>query len=100
MSIVKISSERIDRFLFTIDFILSNFYISVYIYIYNSHLLQLKTRALYKVTDTVEEILYWAFDIRNLNSDIFSEHRIPLLFVYLYASNNGPASVYRARISH
>ena len=71
----------------------------------------MKTRALYKViekrlswdkkfnignyNDTVEEILYWKFNIRNLNNKVFREYRIPSLFVYSDASNNGLASVYK-----
>ena len=77
------------------------------------NIVQLKTRALYKViekrlswdkkfnignyNDTVEEILYWKFNIRNLNNKVFREYRIPSLFVYSDASNNGLASVYKDR---
>ena len=91
---LKISSERIDG----TKFIIGN-------------IVQLKTRALYKViekrlswdkkfnignyNDTVEEILYWKFNIRNLNNKVFREYRIPSLFVYSDASNNGLASVYK-----
>ena len=61
-------------------------------------IVQLKTRALYKViekrlswdkkfnignyNDTVEEILYWKFNIRNLYSKVFREYRIPSLLAY------------------
>ena len=72
---------------------------------------QLKTRALYKVmekrlswdkkfnirnhNDMVQEILYWKFDIRNLNNKVFREYRIASLFIYSDESSNGLASVYK-----
>ena len=71
----------------------------------------MKTRALYKVIEkrlswdkkinigdyngTVEEILSWKFIIGNLNNKAFREYKIPSLFVYSDASNNGLASVYK-----
>ena len=48
---------------------------------------------------TFEEILFWKFNIRNLNNKAFREHRIPSLFVYSDASNNRLASVYWERVS-
>ena len=45
--------------------------------------------------DLVEEILYWKFNICNLNNKVFREYRIPSLFVYLYAYNNGLPSVHK-----
>ena len=75
------------------------------------NIVQLKTRALYKVIEkrlswdkkinigdyngTVEEILSWKFIIGNLNNKAFREYKIPSLFVYSDASNNGLASVYK-----
>ena len=43
--------------------------------------------------DTVKEILFWKFNIRNLK--VFREYRIPSLFVYSDASKNELASVYK-----
>ena len=121
---LKVSSERIDSILFTIEFILSKSYVSartlskltgklISTKCIIGNIVQLKTRALYKViekrlswdkkfnignyNDTVEEILYWKFNIRNLNNKVFREYRIPSLFVYSDASNNGLASVYKDR---
>ena len=45
--------------------------------------------------DTVDEILYWKFNIDNFNNKVFREYRIPSLFVYSHVSNNGLASVYK-----
>ena len=75
------------------------------------NIVQLKARALYKViekrlswdkkinignyNDMVEEILFWKFNIRNLNNKAFREYKITSLFVYSDASNNGLASVYK-----
>ena len=47
------------------------------------------------MNDTVEEILYWRFNICNLNNKVFCEYGIPSLFVCADASNNGLASVYK-----
>ena len=97
---LKISSERIDSILFTIEFILSKNYVSartlskltgklISTKFIIGNIVQLKTRALYKVTekrlswdkkinignynDTVEEILFWKFNIHNLNNKAFRE---------------------------
>ena len=75
------------------------------------NIVQLKTKALYKViekrlswdkifnignyNDTVEEILFWKFNIRNFINKAFGEYKIPSLFVYSDASNNALASVYK-----
>ena len=77
------------------------------------NMVQLKTRAVYKViekrlswgksfnvgnyNDTVEEILFWKFNMRNLNNKAFREYKIPSLFVYSDASNNALASVYKGK---
>ena len=117
---LKISSEGIDSILFTIEFILSKIYVSartlskltgkrISIKLKIGNMVQLKTRALYKVIEkrltwdkkfnfgnynnTVEEILFYKFNIRNLNNKAFREYRISSLFVYSDASNNGLASV-------
>ena len=47
------------------------------------------------MNDTVEEILYWRFNICNFNNKVFSEYGIPSLFVCSDSSNNGLASVYK-----
>ena len=117
---LKISSEGIHSILFTIEFILSKIYVSartlskltgklISIKLKIGNMVQLKTRALYKVIErrlswdkkfnfgnynnTVEEILFYKFNIRNLNNKAFREYRISSLFVYSGASNNGLASV-------
>ena len=75
------------------------------------NIVQLTTKALYKgkekwlswgqtfnirnYNDTVEEFLIWKFNIRYLNNKVFREYRIPSLFIYSDASNNGLASVYK-----
>ena len=75
------------------------------------NIVQLKTRALLKVIEkrlswdkkinignynhTVEEILFWKFNIRNLNNKALREYKILSLFVYSDASNNGLASIYK-----
>ena len=119
---LKVSSERIDSILFTIEFILSKNYVSartlskltgklISTKFIIGNIVQLKTRALYKVIEkrlswdkkinigdyngTVEEILSWKFNIGNLNNKAFREYKIPSLFVYSDASNNGLASVYK-----
>ena len=116
---LKISSERIDSILFTIEFIVSKIYVSartlskltgklISTKFIIGNIVQLKTRALFKVTekrlpwdkifnignynDTVDKVLYWKFNIRNLNNKVFREYRIPSLFVYSDTSNNGLAS--------
>ena len=74
-------------------------------------MVQLKTRALYKVIEkrlsldkkfnfgnynnTVQEILFQKFNIHNLNNKALREYRISSLLVYSGASNNGLASVYK-----
>ena len=119
---LKISSERIDSILFTIEFILSKIYVSartlakltgklISAKFIIGNIVQLKTRALFKVIEkrlswdkkintgnynhTVEEILFWKFNIRNLNNKAFREYKILSLFVYSDASNNGLASIYK-----
>ena len=77
-----------------------------------ANIVRLKTRALYEViekriswdkkfnirnhNDTIKEILCWKFSI-NLNNKVFREHRIPSLFAYSDASNNGLASIYEGK---
>ena len=102
---LKISSERIDSILFTIEFILSKIYVSartlskltgklISTKFIIGNIVQLKTRALYKATekrlswdkkfnignynDTVEEILFWKFNIHNLNNKAFREIKFHL----------------------
>ena len=111
---LKISSERIDSILFTIKFILSKIYVSARtLSKLTGKLISTKfiigNIVLYRViekrlswdkkfnignyNDTVKEILFWKFNIRNLK--VFREYRIPSLFVYSDASNNELASVYK-----
>ena len=75
------------------------------------NIVELKTRTLYNAiekrlswdkkfnignyNDTVEEILFWKFNIRNFNNNVFREYKIPSLFVYSDASNNRLTSVYK-----
>ena len=75
-------------------------------------MVQLKTRALYKVTekrlswdkkfnignynDTVEETLYWKFNIRNLTTKCLENTEFHLC-LFSNASNDGLASVYKDR---
>ena len=79
-------------------------------------MVQLKIRALYKViekrlswdkrfnvgnyNDTVEEILFWKFNIRNLNNKAFRGYKVPSLFVYSDGSNNALFPFIRTRVSH
>ena len=43
------------------------------------------------------EILYWNYDIRNLNNKVFREYRIPSLFIYLDAGHIGLVAVYKCK---
>ena len=119
---LKISSEGINSILFTIEFILSKIYVSartlskltgklISIKLIIGNMVQLKTRALYKVIEKrlsldkkfnfgnynnmVQEILFQKFKIHNLNNKAFREYRISSLLVYSGASNNGLVSVYK-----
>ena len=117
---LKISSERIDSILFTIEFILSKIYVSartlskltgklISTKFIIGTIVQLKTRVLYKVIEkrlswdkklTLEIIMtrlrkFYFGSFNNLNNKSLREYKIPSLFVYSDASNNGLASVYK-----
>ena len=117
---LKISSERIDSILFTIEFILSKNYVSartlskltgklISTKFIIGTIVRSKTRVLYKVIEkrlsrdkklTLEIIMkrlrkFYFGSFNNLNNKSFREYKIPSLFVYSDASNNGLASVYK-----
>ena len=107
---LKISSERIDSILFNIEFISSKIYVSartlskltgklISTKFTIGDIVQLKTRALYKViekrlswgkkfnignyNDKVEEILFWKFNICNLNNKAFNTKSHLYLFTLM-----------------
>ena len=109
---LKIFSERIDSILFTIEFISSKIYVSArtlskltgkyistkfiignIVQVIEKRLPWYKKFNIRNYNETVAKILFWKFNIRNLNNKAFREYMIQSLFVYSDASNNGLASI-------
>ena len=121
---LKITKSRIDNILNTISLILRKIFVSARTlaklagqlistkYVIGD-IVQLKTRFLYKsieqssswdktfnignYNDTVDEILFWKFNLVKYNNKVINCYNIPLFHVHSDASNTGIACVFDVR---
>ena len=121
---LKITKSRIDNILNTISLILRKIFVSARTlaklagqlistkYVIGD-IVQLKTRFLYKsieqssswdktfnignYNDTVDEILFWKFNLVKYNNKVINCYNIPLSHVHSGASNTGIACVFDVR---